>query len=216
MCIFYYKIIKMKYVIFDFNGTIVDDLDISLEAINLTINKYLDRGPLDKEEYYKCITFPVKQYYENVGFDFDVLDWHEVGQYWMDYYVSNRRRCKVHEGIVDFLIKNHKLGNKNIVLSASMKEHLTQQLKELEVYQYFDEIIGLDNIYAHSKLENGLAFIKDKNKEDCILFGDSLHDAEVAKEMGIRCILIAKGHQNKERLLQSGCKVVDSISEVTL
>lgn len=216
MCIFYYKIIKMKYVIFDFNGTIVDDLDISLEAINLTINNYLDRGPLDKEEYYKCFTFPIKQYYENVGFDFNILNWYEVGQYWMDYYVSNRRRCKVHEGIVDFLIKNHKLGNKNIVLSASMKEHLTQQLKELEVYQYFDEVIGLDNIYAHSKLENGLAFIKDKNKEDCILFGDSLHDAEVAKEMGIRCILIAKGHQNKERLLQSGCKVVDSISEVTL
>ena len=51
----------MKYVIFDFNGTIVDDLDISLEAINLTINKYLDRGPLDKEEYYKCFTFPIKQ-----------------------------------------------------------------------------------------------------------------------------------------------------------
>lgn len=216
MCIFYYKIIKMKYVIFDFNGTIVDDLDISLEAINLTINKYLDRGPLDKEEYYKCFTFPVKQYYENVGFDFKKSDWYEVGQYWMDYYVSNRRRCKVHEGIVDYLIKNHKLGNKNIVLSASMKEHLTQQLKELNIYEYFDEIIGLDNIYAHSKLDNGLAYIKDKNKEDCLLLGDTLHDFEVAKEMGIKCILIAKGHQDKETLLKAGCKVVDSIREVEI
>lgn len=206
----------MKYIIFDFNGTIVDDLDISIEAINLTIDKYLDRGPLSKEEYYKCFTFPVKKYYENVGFDFKKSDWYEVGQYWMDHYISNRKRCSVHDGIVEFLKKNHELGNKNIILSASMKEHLTQQLKELNVYEYFDEIIGLDNIYAHSKLDNGLAYIKDKNKEDCLLLGDTLHDFEVAKEMGIKCILIAKGHQDKETLLKAGCKVVDSIREVEI
>ncbi|MBR2577437.1 MAG: HAD hydrolase-like protein, partial [Erysipelotrichaceae bacterium] len=62
----YYNV-SMKYVIFDFNGTVVDDLDLSLACINRTIEKYLDRGPLSKEEYYEVFTSPIKRYYEKAG-----------------------------------------------------------------------------------------------------------------------------------------------------
>ena len=206
----------MKYLIFDFNGLVIDDLEISLEAINRTVQKYLNRGPVTKEEYYNVFTFPVIKYYEALGFDFNKLDWHEVGQYWMDYYVANRYRCGLNEGIKDFLIKSKNKGYINVILSASMHDHLIAQLKELGVYEYFDEILGLDNIYAYSKVESGLNFIKDKDVKDCLMFGDSLHDLEVAKAMNVECILVAKGHQKRETLESSGCKVVDCISEVEI
>ncbi|MBR2577623.1 MAG: HAD hydrolase-like protein, partial [Erysipelotrichaceae bacterium] len=126
----------MKYVILDFNGTIVDDLDLCIEAMNDSIARYLDRGPLDKEEYYEKFGFPVKDYYERVGFDFDELDWEEVGRYWMDHYIAERKRCRLHEGIKDFLIANHEKGNRNIVLSASKIDDLIDHLKELDIYGY--------------------------------------------------------------------------------
>ena len=55
----------MKYVIFDFNGTVLDDVDVCIKAENHTIEHFhLDREPLTKEEYLKIFTFPVKDYYE--------------------------------------------------------------------------------------------------------------------------------------------------------
>ena len=42
----------MKYIIFDFNGTILDDVDVCLKAENETIRHFaLDRKELTKEEY---------------------------------------------------------------------------------------------------------------------------------------------------------------------
>ena len=211
----YYNVF-MKYVLFDFNGTVIDDLDLCIKCINMTIEKYLDRKPLSKEEYYQVFTFPIKDYYEKVGFDFSVLSWEEVGRYWFDNYYRNRHLCHLHEGIREFLIENRLKGNRNIILSASKIEVLKEQLSELGVIDCFDEILGLNNIYANSKLAVGLDFIKDKNRDDCIMIGDSLHDYEVAREMGIRCILIARGHQDRKTLEKECDEVYDSISEVKL
>lgn len=206
----------MKYIIFDFNGTILDDVDLAINCLNKTIDRYLDRKHVTLEEYKEIFTFPVKKYYEAVGFDFDVLDWYEVGKFWADLYYENRNTAKVHDYIKELLIKNREIGNKNILLSASKLELLIQQVRELGLYEYFDEILGIDNIYASSKLPIGLKFIKDKNPEDCVFIGDTGHDFEVAKGMGVRCILVASGHESKSRLLKYGCEVYDSPKEIKI
>ena len=55
----------MKYVILDFNGTVLDDIDVCIKAENKTIEHFkLDRPPITKEEYLDIFTFPVKNYYE--------------------------------------------------------------------------------------------------------------------------------------------------------
>jgi phosphoglycolate phosphatase len=43
------------------------------------------------------------------------------------------------------------------------------------------------------------------------MIGDTIHDFEVAKGIGADCILIADGHQSKEKLISTGAKVYDSI-----
>ena len=206
----------MKYVIFDFNGTVVDDVDLSVEAINHTIKKYLKRDPLTKQEYRNIFTFPVKDYYIAAGFDFDKLDWLEVGQYWMDYYLSHRKEAPLYEGVKKLLKENHLKGYKNIIISASRHDLLEEQLKELDVKDYFDEILGISDIYATSKLPIALNFIKDKDPEECVYIGDSGHDVLVAEKMGVRCILVAKGHESKERLLRYNTETVDDIKEVKI
>ena len=61
-----------------------------------------------------------------------------------------------------------------------------------------------------------LNFIKDKNKNECLMIGDTIHDKEVADAMSIECILLASGHQNKEKLLKVSNKVYDDINEVKI
>lgn len=206
----------MKYLIFDFNGTIVDDVELSVEAINYCLKKYLNKNPITIDEYRHVFTFPVKKYYENVGFDFNVLDWETIGSDWMNYYVANKDTCKLYDGVKDILINNRNKGNKNILLSASKKEMLVEYLNDLGIKELFDEILGIDNIYATGKTDIALNFIKDKNPLDCLMIGDSLHDLEVAKEMHVKCALIAKGHQSKEILLKECDNVYDDIRELNL
>lgn len=208
----------MKYVIFDFNGTVLDDVAVGLKAENICIQTYLKRPPMDLDEYLHKFTFPVKEYYEKVGFNWDDgYTYEEVGDLWFKLYKEFKNEYKVFDGVVDLLKKNHELGNKNILLSASDLNELKIQLEELNIAEYFDEVLGLDNIYAESKVAIAKKWIKDKNPDDCMFIGDSLHDLDSAKAMNVKnCVLVAKGHQAKDVLLAEYDNVVDDIREVEL
>ena len=207
----------MKYIIFDFNGTILDDMEVCLKAENDTISHFeLEREPLTMDEYLHIFTFPVQDYYEAVGFDWDKYSYAEVGQFWFDRYCAMKNEYKVYDGVIDFLKKCHEKGYKNILLSASSLEELKKQLKELDIEEYFDEVLGIDNIYAGSKIDIAKNWVKDKDPADCLMIGDTLHDLETAKAMNIRCVLVANGHQAKE-ILQKECdEVYDDIKEVKI
>ena len=59
----------IKNIIFDWNGTLIDDTQLSLEIEN---DLFLERGlrQIDLREYRDCFCFPVIHYYEKIGFDF--------------------------------------------------------------------------------------------------------------------------------------------------
>ncbi|MCR4634276.1 MAG: HAD family hydrolase [Erysipelotrichaceae bacterium] len=207
----------MKYIIFDFNGTILDDVDVCVKAENHTIDHFgLPRGPLSKEEYLHIFTFPVKKYYENVGFDWTKNPYSEVGAYWFDWYRALREEYRVFDGVREVLQESREKGYRNILLSASSLVELKKQLEELQISDLFDEVLGIDNIYAGSKVDIALDWIKDKDPEDCLMIGDTLHDLETADAMGVSCVLVAKGHQAKEILVKNHDRVVDDIREVEL
>ena len=207
----------MKYVIFDFNGTVLDDIDVCLKAENYTIEKYIPgRKPLTMDEYLHVFTFPVEKYYDSLGFDWSKYTYHEVGDYWFSWYRKLRDEYRVFDGIKEFVEDNRKRGLKNILLSASSLKELKIQLEELNIEDYFDEVLGIDNIYAASKTEIGIEWIKDKDPKECIMIGDTLHDLETAKAMGVDCVLVASGHQAKDVLLEKWDKVYDNIKEVKI
>ena len=103
-----------------------------------------------------------------------------------------------------------------MILSASSLIELKKQLDELDIAKYFDDVLGIDNIYAGSKLNIALKWIEDKDPKDCLMLGDTLHDLEVARSMNVDCILIANGHQPKGKLIKEYDKVLDDIKEVII
>ena len=54
----------IKHIIWDWNGTLLDDLDVSMEALNYVLEKENLPLVLDKEEYRKYFQFPVIEYYK--------------------------------------------------------------------------------------------------------------------------------------------------------
>jgi phosphoglycolate phosphatase len=93
---------------------------------------------------------------------------------------------------------------------------LDRCLELRHISSYFDHVSGLDNHYAASKIDNGKQMIDSLNLDDnqLLLIGDTVHDFEVARELGCKCILIANGHQSKTILESTGAPVVNEIIDL--
>ena len=93
---------------------------------------------------------------------------------------------------------------------------LERNLKMLGVADFFDDVCGIDNIYASSKVEIARSW-KARNESECMLFiGDTDHDLSAAKAMGADCILVAAGHQSYESLVENatGAKVIKNMKDI--
>ncbi len=202
----------MRYIIWDWNGTLLDDTEICVACINKLLQ---DRSlPLLNEQYYKEVfTFPVKKYYEAIGFDFSKEDFSVPAHEYIRLYKENVDKCKLHRNAKEVLQWYAEMGCRQFVLSAMHQDMLEKTLKQNEILHFFDDIAGLTDHYAVSKVERGNKLIEFQNidRNKAIIVGDTDHDFEVARSLGVRCILIANGHQSEQRLRKTDAIVIPEL-----
>ncbi|MDR3610967.1 MAG: HAD family hydrolase [Ignavibacteriaceae bacterium] len=206
---------KFKHIIWDWNGTLLNDTALSLNIINRLLKKK-NLKMLSLEDYRHIFDFPVKNYYEKAGFNFVEYSFAEVGKEWMDEYEIRKKETNLFEGTNEVLDYISSLGIEQSVLSAYSLHTLIEIINEHGLTRYFKNITGLDHIYATSKLDIGRELITKINapNSEILLIGDTTHDYDVANDLGIKCILISNGHQSRERLLLSGSLVLNDIREL--
>ena len=157
--------------------------------------------------------FPVIQYYTNVGFNFQQEPFEYLAKEYIELYHSNKSgNCKLHLYSENVLTNIRDMGIIQSILSASEISNLRSQMNEFNINIYFNEILGLSNIYGKSKIDIGLDYMKRMNISSALLIGDSIHDYDVATALGADCVLIPNGHQSRETLLTSGAIILDDIS----
>ena len=206
---------KYKHIIWDWNGTLFNDVALCLDVINrILIKKNLKT--LTLKEYRDAFTFPIREYYINVGFDLTKYPFEELGIEWMSEYERRRSESLLHNYAERLLNHISNLGIEQSMLSAYPHNYLVEIVKYFNLDSFFTHLAGLDHIFATSKVDLGKKLIKklQHSGEEILLIGDTLHDFEVANEMGIKCILVANGHQSKERLLKCGTVVVDNLDDL--
>ncbi len=71
-----------------------------------------------------------------------------------------------------------------------------------ELNEVFHLVFGIDNKFAGSKIDRGYELIRLSEIPKCetLIIGDTLHDLEVARALGIDAVLISHGHQCQTRL----------------
>ena len=203
-----------KIIIWDFNGTLIDDTQICIDAINLLL-KDRNKSEIDRNTYRSIFTFPVRDYYVKAGFDFTREEFEKPAMEFIAHYDRMIRDAGLFEDVRPTLEELRKKGYSQMILSAMQQDFLDSLIDEHGIRDYFTRISGIDNHYADGKLENARKLLSSVNglRQDVILVGDTLHDYEVGKELGIRVILVSRGHQSAERLRQSGCVIAGSLRE---
>lgn len=190
----------MKYIFWDFNGTVLDDARLCYEILNEMLIEE-GRPRVTFREYLMIFTFPVQAYYAKV-YDLEKSSFQVLAHRFIDRYQPRSLKLGLHEHVIDIIKYYEKLGYINVLLSASEEKNLIEQLKHFHIEHLFKYILGTKNVYATSKVSVGKSFIEEMNinPDDITMIGDTLHDAEVAHELGCDIILYTKGHQHHTRL----------------
>lgn len=202
-------------IVWDFNGTLLDDMQVCINCMNIML-KERDLPALDLERYRDIFTFPVKDYYISLGFDFLKEPFEIPAHQFIDLYRENMHYAPLQPDAVEIL-DYFKLNNyRQVILSAMEQDFLEDTLKSKGIFKYFSSIAGITNHLGEGKLAMAKELVESLGEDPgkiCII-GDTVHDYDVAKGSGIDCILVAQGHQSFERLKMLNCLVVENLKEI--
>lgn len=200
-----------KYIIWDWNGTIVDDVGIALAAVNDMLAEK-GRGPITLEEYRRAMDTPILRFYEQF-FDMEETSFQWIAERFQEYYAGCRDTLSLHEGVRDALRKGKEAGCIQIVLSSSASSIIEEYAGLFGIREYFEAILGADNLLSTSKIERAIEYFRERQLplQELVLVGDTVHDYDVAQALGIDCVLLSYGHQDRESLLACGCPVYGTL-----
>ena len=202
---------KVSHIIWDWNGTLLDDTQACVNSINVLLAK---RGVpiIDVTNYRDIFGFPVIDFYRRINFPLASEDWSLVAREFHDVFLADTT-FKLQSSTVETLKRIQSLDIGQSILSASEQSILDQMLAGYGIRSFFSHVCGVNNLYGDSKIAIGHQLLARVTlpKESVVIVGDTLHDVEVAHALGVSCVLIAQGHQSRIRLEQAGVPVFDDM-----
>lgn len=205
----------IKHIVWDWNGTILNDANACAKAIDDMFKKR-NLGRVTLDEYREKIVFPVINLYQVSGFDLEKEDYQAICDEYIENYLKYAQDVSIQKDAEFVLEKFKNKGFLQHIVSASGKDILKEQVNSFGINSYFTNILGQDNNRADSKvyLAERLTELTGGKPEEMLFIGDTVHDYEVADEVGYKCALVSNGHCSVERLKATGAPVYSSLAEL--
>lgn len=204
---------RFDTVIWDFNGTLVDDMSLGITSVNSMLRRRSLPEISGLDEYRERFAFPVEEYYRKLGFDFEAEPYTVLAREWFDLYLAGEHTVTPMRGAGEALELFRNAGIRQLILSASESKILYYQLDRFGFTDYFDRIIGGDNFLAVGKAGTARSIL-GKDNRTCAMIGDTSHDFDTAEAIGAVPFLFSGGHESEERLLRNGVAVSGSLTEL--
>lgn len=184
----------IKGIIFDFDGLIVDTESVWYESYQEFMQEKYG-AEIELHLYSQCIGTTnefLNQYFQSLVTD-ETLNCSEIHELTLLKFKEKMKQPALRAGVLDY-IQEAKKSNLAIGLaSSSSKAWVTEYLKTLQIYDYFDVINTRDDVkivkpdpelYVKTLQELNL------NPTEAIAFEDSLNGLKAAKEAGLHCIIV--------------------------
>lgn len=201
-------------ILWDWNGTLVADVPLVVQVNNAIFVTHGYRQTTE-EEYRRMFCFPIRSYYTALGVSDE--DFPTVAREWNAGYVAGFDAVPLSPFAAETVRQFHDAGFRQVIISASQVDQLRDQVRRFpELDGMFDEVLGLGDVYAVSKVQLAKDYLARSgiDPKDAVFLGDTNHDLEVARAIGCRCYLIAGGHQEEGMLRSCGATVLGNLREV--
>lgn len=206
---------RVKRIVWDWNGTLFDDLHVVLEAVNGGIGSF-GLAPITLDDYRRHYTRPVKVFYDRLfGRAVTADEWRQLDHRFHLGYQELLEEARLTADAQAALEHARHAGASQSLLSMFPHDELVPLVEKMGVTGYFDRIDGLRGPPGDVKavyLEQHLStLIGDEDPADVLVVGDTLDDAVAATHVGARCILYHNGAHHRDQLEAAGVPVVDSL-----
>jgi len=191
-------LLSKSCVFWDWNGTLLNDLDYSLAITNEILALKTD-ATLSKHFYQDHFTIPIKDYYDQIGMFKTGFTFDELTDHYISRYEAGRDQPGLYLGARECLEALKDKGITQVLFSAAHLSELEFQVNHHQITEVFEIISGSGDYYGGSKLDRGRALKKEYSFENGVLLGDTLHDVEIGKEIGFETVWVSEGHQSLHR-----------------
>lgn len=181
-------------LIFDWSGTLVDDLGPVLDATNAVFVQY-GIPPLDREQFRRRFRLPYDQFYSEVLPEVPLT---ELEAHFRPAFASSQAPVTVLPHAREKLEWCARLGIRMFVLTSMDPQAFAQQLDEFGFGRFFEATYSgvLDKrAVIHRILEDHRL-----NPAETAFVGDMTHDVETARHGGISSIAVLTGYNHPEQL----------------
>jgi len=205
----------IKNIIWDWNGTIINDAWLFVEIMNSILEKN-SLPPTSLKKYRKHFCFPIQKYWRHLGFRFTDETFARLNDNFIHKYQQKMFLPDIHDGMIELFEELKEKKIRQFVLSATENSLLIQAVDYYHLRGFFDGVYGVDNLNAVGKEKTGAALCEkhqlDKNLT--LIVGDTEYDYVVGKSLGCNILLVSHGHINHKRLLKTKVSVVGSVEEL--
>ncbi len=186
-----------KNIIFDWSGTLVDDLPPVLEATNAVMRAF-GKPELSREQFRREFRLPFMHWYEEV---LPGVPLKELDKVFLPAYAASQQPVTVLPHALKFLESCATAGRRMFVLSSAPQYAVEEQAEALGLKHFFERIwAGVVDKRTQIK---PLLDTHGLLQQDTLMIGDMRHDMHTARAGGIHAVAVLTGYEYEEAIATS-------------
>lgn len=206
----------IRHVVWDWNGTLYADLEVTVDAVNAVMRRLGDVGRTytarDYAEHYRR---PVRLFYESLaGRELDDDEWRAIDGVWHRHYLEHHGRSDLTTDARAALDRVDAGGLGQSLLSMWRHDDLVPLVDEYGLTSRFALVDGLRGPGGGGKaphLARHLEALGVRDAATVLVVGDALDDGLAAREVGANAILYDGGSHLRSQLDAFDAPVADSL-----
>lgn len=204
-----------SHLVWDWNGTLLDDLPIVIDAVNRAIAAF-GLNPITADDYRDHYTRPVRHFYDRLfGRPVDDEEWLRLNTSFHEAYFELATRVDLAPGARQAIALLEQMGWTQSLLSMSPQDWLEGIVARLRLEDHFLMVDGLSGSTGGLKavhLEDHLAALGIVG-DRAVVVGDTQDDVAAARHVGARAILFHGGSHHIDVLEAEGVPIAETILE---
>lgn len=206
---------EYKVIIWDFNGTLIDDINAALASVNDMLTRR-ELPIISFEQYASYVDTPIIKFYEHIFDDLYSMDFGEIAVEFNEGYEKHLPDRAVMANAEEVLKYFNSKGKLQTVISATHIDKVNNRLTEFGLSGYFDKILAHNNLIAEDKTHLAVGYFEEKgiSPSEAVVIGDCVADFKMAQTLGCDCILTTQGHQSRKEFAETNAVVIDSLAEL--
>jgi phosphoglycolate phosphatase-like HAD superfamily hydrolase len=209
----------VRHIVWDWNGTLFDDLHIVVEAVNAALGPF-EVPAIDTDRYRDHFQRPVQRFYDVLlGRAVEEHEWRAIDDTFHDAYRRRLDQADLHVTARTAIERVARNGGSQSLLSMWWHDELVPAVARFGLDHYMLRVDGNRQVAGDRKagqLARHIEALSDHgiDRRHVIMIGDTFDDGHAAHAVGIGCILFAGGgSHHRHELEATGLPVADTLTE---